>query len=94
MDAGSKATLLAFLDRIGLCDEAEALIARKPSAEDLSKLLRSFLLSVPFENLGQHSHPALGDSVAAVPAGKHIPSLDVHKTLKKGCVRSPRRLLL
>ena len=56
---------------------------REPSAEDLSKLLHAFLLTVPFENLGQHAHPALGDSVAAVPAAKHIPSLDVHKTLKK-----------
>ncbi|EOD13157.1 hypothetical protein EMIHUDRAFT_212903 [Emiliania huxleyi CCMP1516] len=83
MNAGNKCTLLAFLDRIGLYAEAEALIAREPSAEDLSKLLHAFLLTVPFENLGQHAHPALGDSVAAVPAAKHIPSLDVHKTLKK-----------
>mmetsp|Transcript_32361 Transcript_32361/g.53570 ORF Transcript_32361/g.53570 Transcript_32361/m.53570 type:complete len:316 (+) Transcript_32361:20-967(+) len=82
MDAASKATLLAFLDRIGLYDESEALIAREPSAEDLGLLLRAFLLSVPFENLGQHSHPA-GDGIAAVPAGKHIPSLQMHKTLKK-----------
>jgi len=80
--AGCRATLLAFLERIGLHDEAEALIAREPNAEDLDHLLRAFLLSVPFENLGQHSHPA-GGGFAAVPAGTHVPSLEVHKTLKK-----------
>lgn len=77
-----KATLVAFLDRIGLGGDAEAMIAREPSKEDLSKLLRSFLLTVPFENLGQHSHPAHGD-VAAVPAGKHVPTLELAKTLQK-----------
>ena len=34
-NAGCRATLLAFLERIGLHDEAEALIAREPNAEDL-----------------------------------------------------------
>lgn len=82
-DAGSKAMLLAFLDRIGLGDEeAEALLARAPSAADLKLILHQFLKSVPFENLGQHTHPA-GDGVAAVAARKHVPSLDVHRTLKK-----------
>jgi len=83
MEAGTRATLFAFLDRIGLSDEAEALIAREPNSKDLSSLLHAFLLSVPFENLGQHTHPAADGGVAAVAAGKHIPSLEVHKTLKK-----------
>ena len=90
MNAGNKCTLLAFLDRIGLYAEAEALIAREPSAEDLSKLLHAFLLTVPFENLGQHAHPALGDSVAAVPAAKHAPPDPESRVVDASAARAQR----
>lgn len=81
-EAASKATLLAFLERIGLGSDAESIIASKPSVDGLRLLLHSFLMTVPFENLGQHAHPADGDT-PEVPRCKHIPSLEVHKTLKK-----------
>jgi len=82
MDAGSAATLLAYLDRIGLGHEAAALIGRTPNKDDLKLLLQSHLKSVPFENLGQHTHPA-GVGVGEVPRGPHVPTLEVAKTLKK-----------
>lgn len=74
--------LFAYLDRIGLADEAADLIAREPNTADLRLLLQSQLLSIPFENLGQHTHPA-GNGVDEVARGKHVPSLNVSRTLKK-----------
>lgn len=82
--SGSDALLLAYLSRIGIDEDAAVdLIGREPNAADLGLLLRSHLTSVPFENLGQHDHPAAGEDVEAVARGSHVPSLDTHKTLKK-----------
>ena len=82
-ETASKAMLLAYLDRIGLAaDEAEALTARPPNAADVKLLLHKQITSIPFENLGQHRHPAT-DGVALVPRGRHVPTLNVHETLKK-----------
>jgi len=81
-DAASAALLLAYLARIGLKDVAGDMISRVPNAGDLKLLLQAHLTSVPFENLGQHVHPA-GEGVEEVARGPYVPTLDMAKTLSK-----------
>ena len=74
-------TPLEYLARIGLTEEeAEALIVRDPNEADLTQLLERNLVTVPFENLGQHEHPA-AEGVPSVPSV--MPSNDVNISLTK-----------
>mmetsp|Transcript_81273 Transcript_81273/g.146690 ORF Transcript_81273/g.146690 Transcript_81273/m.146690 type:complete len:143 (+) Transcript_81273:229-657(+) len=69
-------TPLEYLARIGYTEEAaKALIARQPSEVDLAELLQNNLVAVPFENLGQHEHPASA-GVAAVAAAMQTNDLN------------------
>jgi len=83
-----------YLHRIGIPpQQADALVAKGPSVDliDLQDLLTAHLFSVPFENLDQHSHPADTDNIARgashIPRRQieDLPSLDVHKSLRKIC---------
>lgn len=80
-DAANTLVLNAYLARIGFCSsEAQALMTRPPNAEDLSLLLTKHLTSVPFENLGQHCHPA---EDGAPEVAKCDPTLKLEATLQK-----------
>jgi hypothetical protein len=74
-------TVDEFLARICYsAAEATKLKARKPNESDVAELLHKMISSVPFENLGQHAHPA-AEGVAAVAAV--MPSLDTGVSLTK-----------
>ena len=80
-DVANSLVVTFYLARIGYSPtEAAAVMKKKPSAEMLQELLTKHQMSIPFENLGQLTHP--GDATAPeVPACP--PSLDVSKALKK-----------
>lgn len=80
-EVAEKLVLTAYLERLGYtAEEAATLIGKKPSAEGLQELLTKHQLSVPFENLGQHCHPA-EKGVSEIAA--KMPTLDVDKAIKK-----------
>jgi len=93
----SQSMLRKYLDRIGIeAETADAMIGgRKPNESDLGLLLRAHLVSVPFENLSQHVHPAAeieteqgeGNTktttkIEEIPVTK-LPTLNVQETLQK-----------
>lgn len=86
-----------YLRRIGVPDDVAAGLMRKDDvgSTDLQLLLSAHLLTVPFENLDQHSHP--GDDVPGAASGargiprrpiEDLPSLDVRRSLRKICERN------
>lgn len=96
----SQSMLRKYLDRIGIeAETADAMIEgrRKPNESDLGLLLRSHLVSVPFENLSQHVHPSAeieaeqgeGNTktttttkIEEIPI-TNLPTLNVQETLQK-----------
>ena len=81
---GATATVLMYLSRIGLTAEASGIMSREPNLDDLSTMLQNHILCVPFENLGQHTHPS-GRGCPEVPRhwSGELGTLDTAKFLKK-----------
>lgn len=84
MDAASDSAMRdAYLGRLGFtADDAKALVSRDPNAADLQSLLTASLMTIPFENLGQHDHPADGEDVPAL-SKPVLPKLDAASSLDK-----------
>lgn len=78
-----------YLKRIGLTDlEIERLLNsnnHEPTMDRLERLLSQHLMTVPFENMDQHDHPAHGDDTPHIPRKtlQRLPSLDVTRSLEK-----------
>ena len=83
---------MKYLQRIGVTDEhANDFISnnRILDIQDLQHLYTAHLLTVPFENLDQVTHPAQGKAIEVKRLRREdLPSLDVRSTLKKICIHN------
>jgi N-hydroxyarylamine O-acetyltransferase len=77
-----------YLDRIGIPSQEATQLANNspPNMQDLERLLRAHIQSVPFENLDQHTHRAQDDGTTLeIPRRTidNLPSLDVIRSVRK-----------
>mmetsp|Transcript_5263 Transcript_5263/g.7848 ORF Transcript_5263/g.7848 Transcript_5263/m.7848 type:complete len:397 (-) Transcript_5263:63-1253(-) len=77
---------LLYLERIGFdSTEINELLSAGPNISTLQRILTAHLLSVPFENMDQHTHPSDGTDTPIVPRKleQDLPSLNVLKSIDK-----------
>jgi arylamine N-acetyltransferase len=72
----------AYLRRLGLSPCEIQTVTRNPSEASLSMLYYKHITRIPFENLGQHLHPA-GKSGQAPAVAVLQPTLNIDETLQK-----------
>lgn len=80
--AASRLVIKAYLRRLEYSEpQIVDLIAAEPCSAVLNELYTRHIMTIPFENMSQHSHPSEGDLVPACPP--EPPTLDIDRSLHK-----------